>query len=199
MDLYMSYRLPKEFNFENRFRVGEIPIGIAEYTSYNLLSVSAPEIKGQWGMVPVPGTKRADGSINNTVPITVQGSIMLSATKSKENSWEFLKWWTSTNTQLRFGKELESIMGTAARYNSANIDAIKQLPWPSNDKKMILEQLGKTKGIPEVPGGYYTSRNLEFAIRKVFNENVNPNETILSYIKSINDEIKLKRIEFGLK
>ncbi len=62
-DLYVNYKLPISVDFANRFRTGEMPIGIADYTMYNKLSVFAPEIKGLWEFAPVPGTPTASGGV----------------------------------------------------------------------------------------------------------------------------------------
>lgn len=66
-NFYTSYKLPLIFDFPMRFRTGEMPVGIQDYTFYNYLSVSAPEIKGLWEFIPVPGTKQPDGSIRRDV------------------------------------------------------------------------------------------------------------------------------------
>ena len=31
----------------------------------------------------------------------------------RNDSWEFMKWWTSTETQVQFGREMEGILGPA--------------------------------------------------------------------------------------
>ena len=199
MRFYTDYGLPYTYSFEMRFRTGEIPIGIADYTSYNLLQISAPEIQGKWGMVTLPGVRQADGTILNCAPATGAGCVMMAASKHQDDAWEFMKWWTDSETQYRFGKELESVMGVAARYNTANLQALKMLPWQARDRASLLEQIETLKGIPEVPGGYMTSRAVDFALRKVYNNNVEARSTLLSYVSQINEEMKLKREEFGLE
>jgi ABC-type glycerol-3-phosphate transport system substrate-binding protein len=199
MEFYNNYGLPKDFNFNNRFRTGEMPIGIADYTTYNLLSVAAPEITGLWQMRELPGFEQKDGTISNVAPAGGSGAIIMQASKHKDESWEFLKWWTSENAQYNFGKELEAVMGVGARYNTANIDALQKLPWSVNDRKELLAQAENSQGTPEVPGGYYTNRNLEFAMWTVLSDKTDPREALLSYTDEINGELKAKRLEFGLK
>ena len=63
---------------------------------------------------------------------------------------------------------------------------------------MLDAQWDETVGIREVPGGYFTGRHITNAIRKVINEKTDSRETIIDYAVTINDEIKKKRIEFGL-
>lgn len=51
-EFYIKHSLPLTFDFFNRFRTGEMPIGIAAYTTYNQLTAAAPEIAGLWAMAP---------------------------------------------------------------------------------------------------------------------------------------------------
>ena len=197
-NFYVNYQLPVEYNFENRFRLGEMPIGIADYTNYNLLSVSAPEIQGLWDIAPLPGVRGEDGAVNNTAPSQASGVIMMTACENRQGAWEFMKWWTSADVQKTFGTELESVLGSAARYNTANLEAAKALPWTVKTRQVLMEQWDTAKGIPEVPGGYYTSRYIEFAMRLVVNDNESPRDTLMKYVETINEEIALKRNEFRL-
>jgi len=198
-DFYTNYRFTIAANFANRFRTGEMPIGIAYYTMYNMLSVFAPEISGQWKFTVIPGTLQADGSVDHTTPATGIGTIILNQSKNKQAAWEYLKWWGSEETQVQFGREMEGIMGAAARYPTANVGALEKLPWPSRDIRVLLEQWDAVRGIPEVPGSYITGRYMDNALRMVVNTGVNPRETLYRYAELINDEIKNKRKEFGLE
>ena len=99
---------------------------------------------------------------------------------------------------MRFGRELEGILGAAARYPTANIEAMEQLPWTIDELAKLKEQWAWVRGIPEVPGGYMTGRHLDNAFRLVLNEAANPRETIYDYVQMINEELAKKRREFGL-
>ena len=90
-------------------------------------------------------------------------------------------------------------MGVGARYNSANMEALQQLPWQAQDKQVLTKQMSSVKGIPEVPGGYLTLRNVGFAISSVYNTNASSRDTLLNYVDQINQELTLKRKEFGVK
>ncbi|HLT00157.1 MAG TPA: extracellular solute-binding protein, partial [Acholeplasma sp.] len=199
---YTDYSFPVEANFVNRFRSGQMPIGITYYNTYNTLAVFAPEIRGKWNFIAVPGTEYLDNNgqtqIRRETVSTGTGAILLEQSDKKDSSWEFMKWWTSTETQVRFGREMEGILGAAARFPTANVEAMKQLPWTVNELNKLLEQWDWVKGIPEVAGGYMTGRHLDNAFRLVYNESANPRETIYDYVQMINDEIQKKRREFGL-
>ena len=202
--LYNDYGLPTIFDFVSRFRSGEMPLGIFDYTTFNTLTVSAPEIRGLWDIAILPGTSRTaeDGSTYVDHSGHSQGACcMMIATDSettKQNAWQFMKWWTSTDAQVRFGREIEAVLGSSARYATANIAAIEQLSWSEAQLKVIREQMTWAVGFREVAGGYYTTRHMTNAVRKVTNDKTDPRETLLDYARTINEEINKKRLEFGL-
>ncbi len=202
--LYNDSGLPTVFDFVSRFRSGEMPIGIANYSVYNTLVVSAPEIRNLWDFALFPGTLRTDENGNSYIDRSVhsQGlSCMMIATEDetiKKNSWEFMKWWVSADAQVRFGREIESILGSSARYTTANRDALKQLAWSSDQLKVLEEQMATTVGFREIAGGYSTTRHMTNAIRRVINTKEDARETLITYARTINEEIRIKRKEFGL-
>ncbi|WP_041644521.1 extracellular solute-binding protein [Mahella australiensis] len=197
-NLYLLYGLPMYFDFYNRFRTGEMPIGIASYTMYNQLSVAAPEIKGLWDISTLPGTRMPDGTIDKTISGGGTACVLLKNSDKKEKGWEFIKWWMSADVQTRYGRELEAILGPAARYNTANIKAVERLPWSSSDYQKLMKQWNYLKEIPIIPGSYYTSRHLDNAFREVVVNGELPREALTKYVKEINKEIRKKREEFGL-
>ncbi|MFE0557469.1 hypothetical protein ACFW1P_16325 [Paenibacillus sp. NPDC058910] len=89
-------------------------------------------------------------------------------------------------------------MGAAARYPTANLEALRELPWPADDFERLMEQLEWVRGVPDVPGGYFTKRHLNNAFFEVLNKGANPRETLKDYARTINQEIKVKRREFHL-
>lgn len=201
-EFYTDYSFPLTANFANRFRSGQMPIGITYYNIYNTLAVFAPEIKGRWDFDLVPGTIVIDEFGNETIRrdtvASTTGTMLLEQSDNKEAAWEFMKWWVSTNTQVRFGRELEGILGAAARYPTANVEAMGQLPWRVVERNKLNEQWTWTRGIPETPGSYMTGRHLDNAFRRVINDIANPRETIYDYVLIINRELESKRKEFGL-
>ncbi len=240
---YNSYGLPQIFDFLSRFRTGEMPLGVQNYTSYNTLSVSAPEIRGLWDFTYLPGTLREDGTIDRSnVASTVctmmikkgmdisdllnsedvknisydsfyaqkiadeiapkvdektYNEVMKNETRMQD-SWQFMKWWASTDTQVRFGREQEAILGSSGRYATANVEALRQLSWNSKQIQILEESLDETVGVPEVPGSYYTARHVVNGIRKVYNEKEDPRETLIDYTRKVNEELTRKRQEFNL-
>lgn len=201
---FTDYGIPVIYDFVTRFRSGEMPIGIANFTTYNTLVVSAPEIAGLWDFTLVPGTEKTDENgnayIDRSAFVSGSATMMLKTEdeKLKQSAWEFMKWWASSDTQVRFGREIEALLGSSARYATANMEAIKQLSWSASDIEILEKQLSYTVGIREVPGGYYTGRHISNACRKVINEKTDPRETIIDYSIKIDEELTKKRKEFGL-
>lgn len=201
---FNDYGLPTVYDFVSRFRSGEMPIGISAYSTYNTLMVSAPEIRGLWDFSLIPGTEKTDENGNTYIDrsdfITGSATMMISTEDEqlKQNSWEFMKWWAATDTQVRFGREIEALLGSSARYATANKEAFSQLAWSYDDIQVLNEQWDQTVGIREVPGGYYTGRHIANAARKVINDKDDARETIIDYSIKIDEELTKKRKEFGL-
>ena len=209
---YNDYGLPTVYDFVSRFRSGEMPVAVGQYSLYNTLAVSAPEIRGLWDFSEYLGTVQynEDGTpmldengnpvINNTVHSNGACCLMIATDDEtvKQNAWTFIKWWVSADTQVRFGREMESVLGSSARYATANRVALRQLAWSSDQLEVLETQMAKTKGFPEIAGGYSTTRHMTNAIRKVINEKEDPREVLMNYTRTINEEITIKRQQLGL-
>ena len=201
-ELYTKYKLDRSFDFFNRFRSGEMPVGIAAYTTYNQLAVAAPELAGLWDFALIPGTRREDGTIDRTQTSNGTGSIMLAAAEEHgvaQEAFTFLKWWTSTEVQAEYAKELEMTMGVAARHTPANVEAFKTVGWTKAEQTLLLEQWNWVTEVPQIPGNYTVSRSLTSALRAAIDNGTSPRRELSIYNKEINSEIKRKRQEFDLE
>lgn len=196
--LFTNYKIEKQADFYNRFRSGEMPIGVADYSTYILLSTAAPELTGWWGMKPMPGMLKEDGQIDRSTGGLAQTGIIFKDTEQKDNAWEFLKWWTSADAQERFGSELEALLGVEARWNTANVEALKRLPWQTADIEAILEQWEWFREREVVLGGYYTTRHIANMWNEIVLNGRIVRESVEDGVKEINKELSKKREEFGL-
>ncbi|MNP16201.1 hypothetical protein D3C76_1085880 [compost metagenome] len=196
--LFTNYKIQKQADFYNRFRSGEMPIGVADYSTYVLLSTAAPELTGWWGMKPMPGIEQSDGQINRSTGGLAQTGMIFKDTEMREESWEFLKWWTSADAQERFGSELEALLGVEARWNTANVEALKRLPWQSADLEAILEQWEWFKEREVVIGGYYTTRHIANVWNEIVLNGKITREAVEDGVKEIDKELRKKREEFGI-
>lgn len=195
---YSNYKMPITYDFANRFRTGEMPLAIGDYTNYNYLSVFAPEIKGMWGFTVVPGYEKENGDTDHSVSAWETASIIMATSDKQAQGWEFLKWWMSADTQTDYGNEIENVLGVAGRVATANLEALGNLPWSSADYRQLSAQLEWVKAIPEIPGSYYLERNIKNAFYTVYDDNEDPREVLQDTVITINDEITSKRREFGL-
>lgn len=195
---YTNFNLPLSYNFINRFRSGEMPIAIADYSSYNSLVVFAPEISGSWGMTMVPGTEKADGSIDYSVSAAGTAAMIFSNTDDLDSSWKFLKWWVSGETQSDYAIGLETKLGASARVMVASKSAFENLDWTPEQAAALKEQWTWVDGTPEVPGGYLMTRHINNAFRKIVYDDNDLRETLGEYKVIIDKELTLKREEYGL-
>lgn len=199
---YTQHGFPLEMDFVTRFRIGEVPLGIVDLSTYTRLAVSAPEIKGAWSIAQVPGTMDENGSIIRAVP-TVTGASMIvknsvESRGRKQEAWDFLKWWTSAQTQLQYAREMETVLGQAGRYLVANLEAFDTVAWPPQVTPILNNALETLQGIPQVPGGYITGRYLDNAFVTVVTRYTNTSDTLYDAARLIDEEIAAKRREFKL-
>ncbi|MBQ7070747.1 MAG: extracellular solute-binding protein [Ruminococcus sp.] len=195
---YTTYSFQQTYDAFSRFRMGDMPVVIQNYTFFNQLSVAAPEIKGCWGFQPVPGTVQADGTINHAANSNGSGAIIFTKAPDQEGAWDFIKWFTSTETQVKYGNNIESILGTMGRFDTANVEALSQLSWTTSEVSNLYEQLNSQVEIPIIPASYGVTRNVMNAFRTVVNSYENARDTLFWYNKDINDEIKRKLDDLGL-
>ena len=200
-DLFTKYGFPYTFDAANRFRTGEMPIIISDYTAlYNQLKVFATEIEGSWAMVPVPGIEQDDGTINNVAISAVTASVIVRGAEDKiDDAWEYIKWFTGSDCQAEYSNEMVALLGPSAKYNTANKDALERLPWTNEELQRIKAQFDNLASVPNYPGRYIIQRYTEFAFLAAYNDNEDPQQAIRNYITAINKEITRKRAEFGLE
>ena len=196
-NLFVDMGLPLSYDFYSRFRTGEMPLAIQSYTQYNLLMTSAPDLTNLWKMVALPGTMRADGTIDRSIMSGGTACGISSGCENPAAAWEFIKWWTSAEAQYEYGTQLETLMGAAVRYDTANLEALRMLPWSAEEYEQLHTQILAIREIPETPANYFIYRSLTNAFRKVaYNANINPREAIVDYNLQINKEVQRKLKEF---
>ena len=193
VNFYVQYDFDLYKDDFNRFRTGEMPIVISTYGLYNNLSEAAPEIAGQWVMAPIPGTRQADGSLNRATSASGTCSIMLENCENKEAAWEFLKWWSSADVQQMYAAEIETELSTLGRHTSANLKAFEKSFWTEEEKELLLEQWKNVVEVPEIPGGYYVSRNVDNAFRQVYYNGENTRDTLYYWMNAVNEELLRKQ------
>ncbi|WMJ86789.1 extracellular solute-binding protein [Anaerocolumna sp. MB42-C2] len=192
-DFYTMYDFPLYKDDFSRFRTGEMPIIISPYTLYNTLFEAAPEISGQWVMTTIPGTLNDKNELNISTGASGSCSIILKDCDNKDAAWKFVKWWNSADTQATYSKEIEAELGVLGRYTPANSAAFEKTTWYDEEKEVLLKQWYSVIEIPEVPGGYYVSRNIDNAFREVYYNGGNARENLYYWMNSVNEELARKQ------
>ena len=147
---------------------------------------------------PCEVTVREDGTVSHAAPSTVTGAALMASAPDQKAGWEFLKWWTSAEIQSSYGRDLESVVGSAARYNTANQEALNSVQWDYGIKQQIKAQAAEALAVPEAPGGYFTSRQFDFAFRNIAFYGDNTRTALEEAAQAINKELSKKQKEFGL-
>ncbi|WP_020621207.1 extracellular solute-binding protein [Paenibacillus daejeonensis] len=197
-DLFNMYALEKQVpSFYQHFRSGKMPIGISDYNMYVQLAAAAPELNGRWGIALIPGVEQPNGEIKRWAGGQQTTGVVFEASRKKDEAWEFLKWWISTDTQVRYGSDLEAINGVSFRWNTANIEAFVRLPWKREDANIILQQWAWYKEKENPPGGYFMGRELTNAWVRSVIDGMNYRASLETAILDINRELRRKQQEFG--
>lgn len=201
-EYYTKYAFDLTISVVTRFRTGEVPIMLVDYTYINSIAASAPEIAGKWAIAPIPGTKQEDGSVDHTAQCMVSSSMIIKETVENNDTaneaWEFLKWWTSAEAQIEYNEQLKAVEGDAAELPLANLEAAMTVAENNGRGEAISTIINSLRGTPQVPGGYITGRCIQNAFLTVVDEYVDPVDTLYDQIRFIDQELTTKRQEFGI-
>ena len=75
---------------------------------------------------------------------------------------------------------------------------MKRIKWDREIAAALETQWESVRTVPEVPGGYFTSRYIDFAFRDVVYNSKDIREMLNSAVMTIDEEIRSKRKEFKL-
>lgn len=198
-ELFTIYNAPIDVpSFYQHFRNGDLPIGIGDISTYNLLVNAAPEIANSWSIALVPGVENEENEILRYTAGGMDNIFMFSSNKKREDdAWEFMKWWTSSEIQTEFGQIMQISYGPEYMWNTANMEAFEALPWDSQDKKIIMEQSGWIKESPRILGTYMLERELSNAFNDIVVQGDTLRIRIDRAVKLIDRETERKLEEFG--
>lgn len=194
--MYTEYKIQKTADFYNRFRMGIMPLGIASYSTYFNFVQMAPEIQGKYSMAFVPGMS-STGS--NVVAAGGTACAVINKSKKHNESWKFLKWFTSADAQTEYSRRVESILGLVGRITTANVEALNNMEWETDQLNIINEQWKRVQEIPEIPGSYYLIRSVDQAYWSVVTDSKNSKDALAQWTASADAEIMRKFKEYGKK
>ena len=202
-ELFTVYNMPTDVpspGFYQQFRDGTLPIGIADLSTYNLLLNAAPELDGLWDIALFPGLTNDSGEVERWTTGGAETMAIMSAAEDHDRldeSWTFLKWWSSAEVQSQFGNLLQSTYGSEYIWPTANTQAFSELPLRSAHKKVIIEQMEWMTEAPWVLGTYMLERELSNAFISVTADGVEARRAMDTAVKRINRETYRKLEEFG--
>jgi len=197
-DLFIKYAIPEQVaSFYNGFRFGSLPVGITDFSTYLQIKNAASELTGLWALAPYPGIKNDQGDVVRWDIVNGTAGIIFKSTEYAQQSWDFMKWWTSTETQTSFAYSLQSTYGPEYVWLSSNLEAVKNAPIEAADKQVILQQFNWINDVPRLPGGYMLERSLSDIWNTTVLEGTPIRVAIDMQKITVDREIKRKMIEFG--
>lgn len=198
-ELFTIFNCPVDVQqFYQRFRNGNLPIGIGDYGVYNLLSNAAPEIANSWAISVVPGVENENGEVERYTCGGAESSVVFRSSEDRENmAWDFLRWWSQDEVQAKFGQTLQISYGSSYIWNTANLNAFDELPWDSENKQIIKEQAKWLMEVARIPGTYLLERELSNAFNDIVVNGKTLRTRVDKAVKTVNREIDRKLEEFG--
>lgn len=197
-DLFTKYSLETSVNqFFNSFRYSVLPIGIIGMEDYTLIKNGAQELDGKWEIAPYLGTEQEDGTINRTFVANGTGGSIFKDSNKKDMSWEFLKWWTSTDVQTEYTYTLRSTYGKTYFWLSANMEALQNNPMDEADKNVVLEQIEWVTDVTRTPGQYLLERTISNIWTTMVFDGTSAQVAVDEAKNDVNKEIVRKMQELG--
>ena len=207
-DLFNEYSLPISYDL-TRFRTGEIPIVVANWTTYNTF-MGYYELRGLWTMESLIGWEHGrdldgDGDIDvvdyvdRSSILDLSGIVIPKGSDDPQAVWKYIKWYTDFDAQSSLARlNLADQANTTVKFNTANLNALLNQAWTDDEEESMREQIPHLKGLPFNPGDYNISRYINFAFLAVYNSNANPDDQFTNYVVDINKELDRKREEYHL-
>ncbi len=197
-NLFITYSLDKQVaSFFNYFRYSVLPIGIVDAADYILIKNGAPELQGRWALAMYPGVEDESGQVQRWYVSNGQGGVIFKASPMKEEAWEFMKWWTGTDTQSNYCYNLRSTYGKAFLWLSANLAALADAPIARADKDVILDMAAWLRDVPRSPGQYMVERSISDIWNSMIDNGYSAQVAADEKVIPINREIRKKLRELG--
>lgn len=184
-------------NFYSNFRQSMMPVGIANFSTYVMLTHAAPEIARLWDIALSPGIQSDEGDIVRYQVAADRAGIIFSNSQKKDEAWQFIRWWLSRSVQVRYSQAMQARFGPEYMWNTANVAAFSELDFPSEHKEVILEQWSWAREIPRHPAGYMLERAISNAWTEVVLNGESARIALDRATMTVNREIIRKLEEFG--
>jgi ABC-type glycerol-3-phosphate transport system substrate-binding protein len=198
VNLFKQYSMPTQvMRFSNSFRYSTVPVGIVDFNNYLQIKNTAPELMGQWELSSYPGIEQEDGSIDRWFIANGTNGMIFNDSERKQESWEFLKWWMSTETQTTYSYNLQATFGPEFVWLSGNKNALANSPIENQHKQIIMESVEWIRDVPRTPGQYMLERGLSDIWNKAVFDDYTTRVAVDLQKLTVDREIERKMIEFG--
>lgn len=193
--LYTESKMLLEDPINTTFPSGETPLLFAQAWRYSVFERIAPQLKGQWSVVELPGTKK-DGKVNHTNTSHGLSWSMTASSNNKEAAWVLLKWLTSSKTTGRF-MLLANQSSEKWRLFFGSKDTLDNALFPEKHLSVAKKALTNCRIQRAVIGGYVADRYLDFAFHRVVLQKEDPETVLKQTAKESTLEIQKKLKEFA--
>ena len=164
---------------------------------YLKLDSAAAELSGKWKIALLPGFETESGEITHWSTGGGTTSIIFEKSERKDDAWKFLEWWYSTEVQVEYGQQLQMLYGDEYLWNTANLEALAQMPIDEASKAVILEQMQWLYETPQSPASYMVEREISNVWNKIVLDGENARSALDDAVIIMNQELHRKLEEFG--
>ena len=115
----------------------------------------------------------------------------------KQDGWNFIKWWNSTETQIEYLQNIKMSLGEKFLVIPANVDALEASNWDQEIKTQV-GLAAKWSRIPAItPGSYIVEREFSNIWNLVVIDKMDVRVAVGKSIDVVNRELNRKFEEFG--
>ena len=198
-NLFTIYGMPTEVaDFYQSFRSGTIPIGVSNFSTYLKLESAAAELAGKWEIALMPGKVNENGEVERWATGSGTTGVIFEKSQKKEEAWQFMEWWFSSETQTEFGTQLQLLYGDTYMWNTANMVAFAEMPLDEGDKEIIMEQWDWLHEFVKTPASYMVEREISNVWNAIVFQGENARSALDDAAITMNQEIKRKMESLGL-
>jgi len=195
IELYTVHKMPKEINYFNMFRSGELAVFFDTVTAYAAIDMGAPELAGRWSYGLIPGTLKEDGYIDHQGFMGTGGIAIAKDSKHKEEAFKYLEWYLRDDVQIRIMTELPKRM-VGAMWITGNMAGSRAISIREADRQILTTQLAVSTPFYYYPGAMSINRYVEFAVHDCLQMNKSPEEALLNAHNITEQELRNKLNEY---
>ncbi|MCH5204619.1 MAG: extracellular solute-binding protein [Oscillospiraceae bacterium] len=182
-ELYTKYGCPREYDALRLFKTGRMPIVIADYSAFYGELSDISELRGLWSISHIPGTNRTDKSgkavLDYSTYTNSLGAVIFADSRNISDAWEFIKWFSQSDTQTLFGVMKEA--SSSEIYAPSNLTALSNLRQSAAEYRRLSAQASRINETPKAPMLAVFRREAYLAFLEVASGKSSPWDAALKY------------------